>query len=321
VARSRRKLLCDWNPNNAPRPGDLGHPRDKMTAMPFLMPRNLVEAAERDGRQAWMATLPATVKILQERWSLELGEPFQPGGQTAWVAPAHSDAGGDLVLKVAWRHAEAEHEADGLRAWNGDGAVRLHAAEEFDDTTALLLERCMPGTTLACRPEPEQDIVIAGLLRRLWLAPAPGHRFRSLQVMCDSWADEFEHKSAADRAGLDPGLARGGIALFRALPATADRAVLLCTDLHAENVLAAQREPWLVIDPKPYVGDPTYDPLQHLLNCGERLRADPHNLAGRMADLLGLDRERLLLWLFARCVQESLNWPALAETARRIAPT
>jgi streptomycin 6-kinase len=292
-----------------------------MIAMPLLMPRNLVDAAEREGRQAWIATLPATVKMLQERWFLELGEPFQPGGQTAWVAPARRGADGDLVLKVAWRHAEAEHEADGLRTWNGDGAVRLHAADEFEATTALLLERCAPGTTLASRPEPEQDIVVAGLLRRLWLARDPGHRFRSLQVMCDAWADEFEHKWAAARPGFDSGLARDGIALFRTLPSTADRSVLLCTDLHAGNVLAAQREPWLVIDPKPYVGDPTYDALQHMLNCDERLRADPHDLVRRMADLLGLDRERLLLWLFARCVQESPEWPALAEVARRIAPS
>ena len=33
-------------------------------------------------------------------------------------------------------------EAEGLRAWDGDGAVRLHAAEHLDDgaTAALLLE-------------------------------------------------------------------------------------------------------------------------------------------------------------------------------------
>jgi streptomycin 6-kinase len=288
--------------------------------MPLPMPRNLVEAVEREGRQSWMANLPATVERLRRRWSLVVGDPFQPGGQTAWVAPARDDAGRELVLKVAWRHEEAAHEADGLRAWKGNGVVRVHAADEHDDTIALLLERCVPGTTLAGRPEPDQDVVIAGLLRRLWSEPAPGHHFRSLQSMCDAWAEEFEAKSAAGRVGLDPGLARDGIGLFRALPATADRAVLLCTDLHAENVLAAQREPWLVIDPKPYVGDPTYDALQHMLNCDERLRADPHDLARRMADLLGLDHERLLLWLFARCVQESPDWPTLAETARRVAP-
>jgi streptomycin 6-kinase len=96
--------------------------------------------------------------------------------------------------------------------------------------------------------------------------------------------------------------------------------VLLCTDLHAGNVLAAQREPWLVIDPKPYVGDPTYDALQHILNSRARLQANPRDLVSRIADLLDLDAERLLLWLFARCVQESSDWPGLAEVARRIAP-
>jgi len=85
-------------------------------------------------------------------------------------------------------------------------------------------------------------------------------------------------------------------------------------------VLAAEREPWLAIDPKPYVGDPTYDPLQHMLNCEQRLRTDPRGLATRMAGLLDLDRDRLLNWLFARCVQFSPSWPFLAEVARAIAP-
>lgn len=291
-----------------------------LISMVFPLPRHLVAAAESEGRRAWVAALPARVKVLQERWRLEVGVPFQPGGRTAWVAPVRDDAGRDLVLKVAWRHMEAAHEGNGLQVWDGNGAVRLHAADELDDTIALLLERCVPGTTLARRPEVEQDTVIAGLLRRLWVEPSR-HRFRPLQDMCDQWADGFNRKRETHRTELDPGLIREGIALFRGLPATANRTVLLCTDLHAENVLASQREPWLVIDPKPYVGDPTYDPLQHLLNCPKRLHADPHQLVHRMADLLALDRERLLLWLFARCVQESPTWPGLAEVARRIAPT
>ena len=118
--------------------------------------------------------------------------------------------------------------------------------------------------------------MLAGLLRRLWVTPPAGHAFRPLQAMCDEWATEFEAKRAAGRATMvDAGLARAGMDLFRSLPATTDRSVLLCTDLHAANVLAAEREPWLVIDPKPHVGDPAYDPVQHMLNCDERLRADP----------------------------------------------
>ena len=289
----------------------------------FPIPRNLVVAVERradDRQRAWIASLRETVAELAQRWSLEVGEPFQPGGQAAWVAPARSGTNVDLVLKVGLRHTEAAHEADGLREWDGHGAVRLYATAEFDETIGLLVERCSPGTTLAGQPETEQDVVIAALLPRLWREPAAGHRFRPLQIMCDQWADEFEQQVAAGRGTVDPGLAREGIALFRALPTTAERNVLLCTDLHAENVLAAKREPWLVIDPKPYIGDPTYDPLQHFLNCEARLQADPHSLVFHMADLLGLDRERLLLWLFARCVQESPGSPDLAQVARHVAP-
>ncbi len=285
------------------------------------MPANLAAAALSEGRQAWLARLPTIVGRLCESWSLTVGEPYQPGGMTAWVAPASAADGRELVLKVGWRHLEAEHESPGLRAWAGHGAVLLHAVRELGDTTALLLERCVPGVPLSGQPEPEQDEVITGLLRRLWIEPPPGQEFRPLQAMCDQWADDFTHRVAAGQVShLDPGLARAGAALFRELPGTADGQVLLCTDLHAGNVLRARRQPWLVIDPKPYMGDRTYDPLQHMLNCYERLRADPRALAAAMADLLGLDRDRLLLWLFARCVIESAEWPGLAEVARQIPP-
>ncbi len=287
---------------------------------PLQIPQNLQAASAREGRDWWLSTLPATLEDLQRRWSLKLGPPFQPGGNTASVAAARNEHGDDLVLKLEWRHLEAEHEPDALQFWNGAGAVRLHAAETFEHTIALLLERCRPGRTLADLAEEVQDLVVAGLLRRLWRNPPAGYRFRSLATMCQQWADEFEAKTKARPAPIDPGLARQGIELFRALPASADDSVVLCTDLHAANILAARRKPWLVIDPKPYVGDLTYDVLQHLLNCPARLRSDPRRLARRMAVLAGLDFERVLLWLFARCVQESPDWPHLAEIAAAIAP-
>jgi streptomycin 6-kinase len=290
----------------------------------FPLPANLVEDTRQNplpGRAEWLAGLPDTVGALADRWSLRLGAPYQPGGVCSWVAPARDATGRDLVLKVGWRHDESADEAAGLRVWAGRGAVRLYDEHVSDSTSALLLERCEPGTTLAqATPEPEQDVVVAGVLRQLWSAPVDGHPFRPLQVMCDAWAAEFDDKLAAAPGVLDPGLARAGIDLFRSLPASADQQVVLCTDLHAGNILAAQREPWLVIDPKPYVGDPTYDPLQHLLNCPERLAADPVGLATRMADLLDLDADRLVAWLFARCVQEAVDEPALRAVAAALAP-
>lgn len=288
------------------------------------IPRSLVELAAHDDDadfRAWVGTLPAIVSELAERWELSLGEPYEAGGRCSWVAPARRSTGEGVVLKVGWRHFEADHEADGLRFWNGDGAARLYAAGAFDHTSAVLLERCVPGDPLgSVLSETEQDVVIAGLLRRLWQHPPDGHPFRALVTMCDAWADEFEEKLAAAPGFVDAGLARDAMALFRELPRTAVDAVLLCTDLHAQNVLAARREPWLVIDPKPYLGDPAYDPLQHMLNCEDRLVSDPEGFSRRMAELLDLDSERLRQWLFARSVQECFSWPALRDVSARLAP-
>lgn len=288
------------------------------------LPANLVAAARCDGRTGWLATLSESVARIAAAWSLTVGPPFEPGGSAAWVAPARTRDGSDRVLKVTWRHPEADDEAAGLALWAGDGAVRLYAAEDVDgETTALLLERCRPGTTLAATlPGPAQDEVVAGLLRRLWRPPPARPRLRPLQVMCDMWADEAEAKLAAADGPprLDPGLVRDGLALFRSLPASAPAEVVLCTDLHAENVLAAEREPWLVIDPKPWAGDPTYDALQHMLNSPDRLHTEPRSLVDRVAGLCDLDAGRLGLWLFARCVEESPSWPELAGVAEAMAP-
>ncbi|HEY2578195.1 MAG TPA: aminoglycoside phosphotransferase family protein [Streptosporangiaceae bacterium] len=298
--------------------------------MPGLeLPRNLVSrlvSPDADGEQrAWSAELPAIAEELAGRWSLRLGQPFQPGGQTAWVAPARSKAGDRLVLKLAWTHEEALHEAEGLRAWNGNGTVLLYASCTVGRATAMLLEACEPGTLLSERlPPAEQDAVLAGLLRRLWIEPPPDGPFRPLTVMCESWAAEFEQEyaTAAGRGEgrLDPGLARAGIELFRMLPETADQDVLLSTDLHHGNVVAATREPWLAIDPTPYRGDPAFDPLQHMLNFPDRLAAGPGRFTDQMAGLLDLDRKRLRHWLFARCVQESAGKPWLRPIASGLAP-
>lgn len=285
----------------------------------FLATAVTEDAEHHPERRHWLEALPETIERLAGAWELELEEPYEPGGTAAWVAPVRRVDGQELVLKVGWRHFEAEHEAEALQLWEGDGAVRCLEASCSSDTIALLLERCEPGIPLGRRlAETEQDPVIAGLLRRLW-RQAPVGPFRSLEALCEYWAGWLEADLEAVAGGVDLALVAEALVLLRELPASSDQRVLLCTDLHAENVLAAEREPWLAVDPKPFVGDPAFDPVQHMLNC-ERLRTDPAKLAARLAELLDLDPYRVRLWLFTRCAQESLREPSLEETARRLAP-
>ncbi len=251
-------------------------------------------------RIAWLDRLPSTVDHLRTRWHLTLHDPFLSAHVTcAWVAPATTETGEPAVLKIAMPHMEADHEIDGLRFWNGDPMVRLLAADA--SLGAMLLERCDPGATLHSVPEPEQDVVIARLLRRLWRVPPTPHPFRPLSHLLDHWSAETR---ADEPQWPDPALVREGLALFHELPRNARNNVLLATDLHAGNVLRAQREPWLAIDPKPFFGDRVYDATQHLINCEARLLNDARGTIRRFADLVAIDADRLTLWVFARAAAD-----------------
>jgi len=194
-------------------------------------------------RVAWLAALPGRVEELTSRWGLELGDPFEPGGNCSWVAPGVDHDGRAVVLKVAWTHTEARHEAEGLAALGGRDAVEVYRYEHVTgDATAMLLERCRPGAELRGRPEAEQHVVVTDLLRSVWAVDLPfDHPFRPLSVMADDWVARAEVRLASDPGRLDPGLALDGLALFRDLARTAPTEVLLFTDLHADNILSSER--------------------------------------------------------------------------------
>lgn len=283
--------------------------------MRLHVPKQLLDnCRKRPERIAWLEQLPGLAAELCERWSLSLGPPFEEA-TAAWVAPVVSRR--TAVLKLAMPHMEAEHEIAGLRYWSGDGAVRLLDAD--DAFNALLIERCEPGTVLRREPESVQDTIIAGLLKRLWRRPQRPHPFRPLSDMTAHW--EREVRAQVER-WPDRGLVEAGLRVFETLSHSATEPVLLATDLHAGNVLRARREPWLFIDPKPFVGDRCYDATQHLFNCSDRLRADPSGTIGRFADLLNVDSERVRLWVFARAAIEPTGWtdPAEQALARALAP-
>ena len=211
--------------------------------MRITIPRSLVDSCGSvPDRVAWLDQLPSLAFRLMRRWSVSVGEPFE--ASAAWVAPAVREDGTQAVIKINMPHFEAEQEIDGLRVWAGTPTVRLLEAD--DNVGAMLLERCIPGTALRSVAEPEQDRIIAGLLRRLWRIPTAPNDFRPLSSMVFRWCEE----TRADAARwLDRALVQDGLQVFEELAAADDHRFLLATDLHAGNVLRAEREPWLVIDP------------------------------------------------------------------------
>lgn len=287
---------------------------------PPLVSERVRRMASRDaaGRD-WLTGLPGVVDELRRTWRLSLGPALEHEGYTAVVLPAERDDGTPAVLKVSFPHMEGRDEAAGLRFWDGDPAVRLLEADEARQ--ALLVERCIPGHDLHVLPEQERDAVLAGLLRRLWRPPATGHTFRPLAAMIAYWSGE----TLGDEARWpDPPLVREGLAAWHELAAPAADDVLLGTDVHAGNVLAATRQSWLVIDPKPFVGDPAYDATQHLFDAQERLAADASGFLRRFANLLELDEARVRAWAFARFAAERRDdddeWAKANALARRLAP-
>lgn len=262
--------------------------------------------------------MPSIDPELRSRWGIQSEELLAETELASLYKVTRRD-GTRAVLKLAVPHMEGLDEAEGLRYWNGDPTVFLL---EYDPARhAMLLELCEPGTVLREVPEPEQDVVIAALLRRLW-DPAsravPGPCFRHLSEMVAHWSKESVKQ--ADH-WTDPALTRAGLRLFGDLSRPSHDDVLLATDLHAGNVLKAEREPWLVIDPKPFIGDRAYDATQHLFNCRARLRADPGGTINRFAALLEVDPLRVRSWLFARAAAEprddwSDEWITLARALK-----
>jgi streptomycin 6-kinase len=175
----------------------------------------------------------------------------------------------------------------------------------------LLLERCEPGTPLG--DVPDAGFVLdtaADVLRRLWSAP-PTADIEPLDAVASWFAELVETRQAEQGRPLPPALVAEAVTHLRELPGTATRRVVVHHDFHPGNVLAATRQRWLAIDPKPQVGDPAFDPVQLILQTGDPLDADDpvgtvHSRLERLADRLAVDAERVRAWGVARCVEWSL---------------
>ncbi len=268
------------------------------------LPRALVETWSNEPE--WLKALPRLVAECAEEWSLDLEEPIPT--PHSLVIPA-----GDVVLKLnASSHVEADHEADALEAWGGRGAVRLVARD--DGRRALLLERCVPGTRL-WDAGLDEAVVVAELLPRLQLDVGREHLFVLLADEADRWAEDVPRWYASGGEPFERALLEVALDVYR----TVDRSATLLVnqDLHGGNVLRAAREPWLVIDPKPVVGEPELEASGLLRNADSVSR-----WLDVLADL-GFDRERARGWGVAHNLawawDEQRGWlDEQVEEARRV---
>ena len=258
----------------------------------------------------WLDRLPRRRDELLEEWALTPdGEVMH--GFCSLVVPVRDEAGTPVVLKVSFDgDDESEHEALALQHWQGDGAVRLLRADPH--RRAMLLER-LHARDLGELGDLEACEVVAGLYPRLHRTALP--QLRTLTSYVARWLDQLEE--VCDQLPVPPRMVDQALHLGRDLVADPDSTrVVIHGDLHYENVLAADREPWLVIDPNPMNGDAHYEVAPLLWNRWEEMQAPDNGQSLRdsirrrfhtVVDAAGLDEARARDWAIVRMVIDA-SW-------------
>ena len=253
----------------------------------------------------WLHWLPDLIVSLERQWSLTVMPPFTPLSYN-YVAPAVRADGIEVVLKVGFPSREFFSEMEALRLYEGHGIVQLLEAD--GQQGAMLLEYLKPGTPLSSLTDDEEATSIAaGVMRQLW-RPAPAeHNFPTIAKWASGLGKLREHFDGTT-GPLPTTLVEEAESLFTDLIASTTEQVLLHGDLHHDNIVRAERMPWLALDPKGLVGEPAYE-VGALLRNQLPEPFNPSNggpiLARRLdqlAEELGLDRERLRAWGLAQAV-------------------
>jgi streptomycin 6-kinase len=279
--------------------------------LPFDLPQGLLrQAALGPAWSAWLDRLPRLLRDLLDEWELAVdGQPWH--GFTSAVVPVRTPEAERAALKVSFDgDDESLHEGLALQHWHGDGSVRLLRADPR--RRALLLER-LQVRDLTDVAETEACEIVAGLYARLHVPAFP--QLRPLTSYVERWVDDLA--GLGRDAPIPRRYVEQAVALGRDLVADPDSVGrVVHGDLHYENVLAADREPWLVIDPKPMSGDPHYEPAPMLWNrwmesAGRGAeREDVRHRFFTIVDAAGLDEDRARDWVVVRMVLNA-SWTVL----------
>ena len=269
--------------------------------IPPELARN-VEEAWADAGTDWLASLPALIQQVARDWGLTLGPAYPLSFH--WVAPVTRADGTPAVLKLGVPAAgHLADQAEALRLFDGHGSVRLLAQDL--GRGALLLEQAEPGEAVAGLVPRDDEQATAALIAagiRLHRPPPTDCTLPSLSEESRSFAG-YLRRFPGGEGPLPRSLVERAAALFDELCASAPANLLLHGDLHHDNVLRAQREPWLAIDPHGAVGDPGYDCGAMLYNPDPWRREDdllalvPARVE-QLADGYRLPVERVVAWGF-----------------------
>ena len=273
--------------------------------LPFDLPPGLTKQAALGPRWVdWLDRLPRTVADLVEEWELRY-DGLPRHGYCSLVVPVRTTGGRPAVLKVALPDDENEHEHLALQRWQGNGAVLLLRADPR--RYALLLER-LHFEDLSELWDLEACEIVAGLYARLHV-PAPP-QLRPLTSYVERWNAGLA--ALPKDAPMPRRLVEQAVSLAASfLSDEASTGRMIHGDLHYENVLAAAREPWLVIDPKPMSGDPHYEVAPLLWNrwdevvASGRVRDAVRRRFHAVVDAAGLDEDRARDWVVVRALHNA----------------
>ncbi|TXK85020.1 aminoglycoside phosphotransferase family protein [Paenibacillus sp. N3.4] len=252
--------------------------------------------------ESWLDTFDQFLVECEKRWDMEIMPHFDLSYH--FVAPARLKDGTEIVVKLAVPNKEFNAEVEALTLFNGKGMVKIIDVDLAKGI--LILERLLPGETLASLDSDEEATLIAAqVMKNLWI-PAPFSSGIPTALQREKNLEDIVKLCEDSLGPITKEILQEALGIFQEMNKMPATPYLLHGDLHHYNILSAdrEREPWLAIDPKGLIGDKEYDVIQFLLNKLPNENA-AHVIEKRidiLVEELNLDKKKVLLWGFSHAV-------------------